>query len=75
MKRDSGHAASAAPSAPTATGTPTHVLVPVMAAALMPPTAMPIECPVLPHTCAAKSVAKPATPRRVAAVVEDAIKR
>jgi len=47
-----------------------------MAAALMPPTAMPIECPVLPHTCAAKSVASN-RPRRgaVAAVVEDAIKR
>jgi hypothetical protein len=42
MKRESGHAASAAPSEPTATGTPTHG-VPVMAAAMMPPTAMPIE--------------------------------
>ena len=76
MKRDSGHAASAAPSAPTATGTPTHVWVPVMAAAMMPPTAMPIECPVLPQTCAAKSVASN-RPRRgaVAAVDGDGIKR
>src|SRR5262245_13561615 len=35
---------------------PDHVLVPVIAAAMMPPIAMPIECPVLPHTCAANSV-------------------
>jgi len=35
---------------------PDHVLVPVMAAAMMPPIAIPMECPVLPHTCAANSV-------------------
>ena len=35
---------------------PDHVLEPVMAAPMMPPIAMPIECPVLPHTCAANSV-------------------
>jgi len=44
------------PSAPTATGMPDHVFVPVMPAAMMPPIAIPIECPVLPHTCAANSV-------------------
>src|SRR5512145_3284227 len=63
MRRDSGQLASAAPSAPTATGTPDHALVPVMLAAMMPPTAMPTECPVLPQTWAAKSVAS-RTPRR-----------
>src|SRR5215472_9701546 len=75
MKRDSGQAASAAPSAPTATGTPTHVLVPVMAAALIPPTAMTMECPVLPQTCAAKSVPSK-RPRRgaVAAAGKDGVK-
>src|SRR6185436_3121512 len=57
MRRDSGQLASAAPSAATATGTPTHALVPVMAAARMPPTAMTMECPVLPSTCATNSVA------------------
>ena len=49
--------ASAVPSAPTATGMPDHVFVPVIPAAMMPPIAIPIECPVLPHTCAANSVA------------------
>ena len=43
IRRDSGQLARAAPSAPTATGTPTHRLVPVMLAAMMPPTAMPME--------------------------------
>jgi hypothetical protein len=35
---------------------PDHVFVPVMAAAMIPPIAIPIECPVLPHTWAANSV-------------------
>jgi hypothetical protein len=35
---------------------PDHVFVPVMPAAMMPPIAIPIECPVLPHTCAASRV-------------------
>src|SRR5882672_11836400 len=63
MRRDSGQLASAVPSAPTATGRPTHVLVPVIAAAMIPPTAMPIEWPVLPSTCAVNKVAISA-PRR-----------
>ena len=57
MSRDSGQLASAVPSAPTATGRPDHVLVPVMLAASMLPTASTIDCPVLPHTWATKSVA------------------
>src|SRR5262249_8917482 len=57
MSRDSGQLASAVPSAPTATGRPDHVLVPVMLAARMLPTASTIDCPVLPHTWATKSVA------------------
>ena len=40
------------------------VLVPVLAAAMMAPTAMLIEKPVLPHTCAAKSVTISAPRRR-----------
>src|SRR5438093_1921792 len=40
-----------------ATGRPDHVFVPVMPAAMMLPTAMPIEWPVLPQTCAANSAA------------------
>src|SRR6266850_5016658 len=63
MRRESGQLASALPSAPIATGRPTHVLVPVMAAARMPPTAMMMEWPVLPSTCATNSVAISA-PRR-----------
>jgi hypothetical protein len=55
--RESGQLASAAPSAPTATGMPDHVLVPVMVAAMIDPTARDIEWPVLPQTCAANSVA------------------
>src|SRR5262249_46333467 len=55
MSRDSGQLASAVPSAPTATGRPDHVLVPVMLAASMLPTASTIDCPVLPHTWATKS--------------------
>jgi hypothetical protein len=35
---------------------PDHVFVPVMPAAMMPPIAIPIEWPVLPHTCAANKV-------------------
>jgi hypothetical protein len=39
----------------------------------MPPMAMPIECPVLPHTCAAKSVvmrrARPGVARGIVASV------
>jgi len=38
-------------------GTPDQVFVPITLAAMMLPTAMPIECPVLPQTCAAKSAA------------------
>jgi len=57
ISRESGQLASAVPSAPTATGMPDHVFVPVIPAAMMPPIAIPIECPVLPHTCAANSVA------------------
>ena len=49
-----------------ATGRPDQVLVPVMAAAMMAPTAMLIEKPVLPQTCAAKSVAISAPRRRSA---------
>jgi hypothetical protein len=56
MKRASGQLASAVPRAPVAIGTPDQVLVPMMPAAMMLPTAMPIECPVLPRTCAANSV-------------------
>ena len=56
MRRASGQLASAVPSAPTATGMPDHVFVPEIPAAMMPPIAIPIECPVLPHTCAANSV-------------------
>jgi hypothetical protein len=47
----------AAPSEPTATGIPDQVFVPVMLAAMMLPTARMMECPVLPHTWAANSVA------------------
>src|SRR5262245_39443611 len=50
-----GQLASAAPRAPMPTGRPTHALVPVISAAEIPPTAIPIECPVLPSTCAASS--------------------
>src|SRR5436190_10911921 len=57
MKRESGQLASAVPRAPIPTGRPTHVFVPVMAAARMPPTAMMMEWPVLPSTCATNSVA------------------
>ena len=57
MSRDSGQLANAVPSAPTATGRPDHVLVPVMLAASMLPTASTIDCPVAPHTWATKSVA------------------
>src|SRR5689334_16972126 len=57
MRRESGQLASAVPRAPIPTGKPTHVLVPVMAAAMMPPTAMLMECPVLPSTWATNSVA------------------
>src|SRR5262249_60532880 len=57
MSRASGQLASAAPGAPPATGRPDHVLVPVMLAARMLPTASTIDCPVLPHTWATKSVA------------------
>ncbi len=56
MKRLSGQLASAAPRAPTPTGRPAHVLVPVMLAAMMPPTAMMMEWPALPQTWATKSV-------------------
>ena len=49
---------------------PDHVLVPVMAAAMMAPTASDIECPVLPHTCAANRVAM--SLRRLAVSVGDA---
>src|SRR5262245_23988664 len=56
MRRVRGQLASAVPSAPTATGRPDHVLVPVMLAARMLPTARTIDCPVLPHTWATKSV-------------------
>jgi hypothetical protein len=45
------------PSAPTAIGTPDQVLVPVMLAAMMLPTARPIAWPVLPQTWATNSVA------------------
>src|SRR5918996_2945478 len=57
MNRESGQLASAPPSAAVATGMPDHVLVPVMLAAMMAPTASDIEWPVLPQTCAANSVA------------------
>ena len=50
MRRASGQLASAVPSAPTAIGTPDQVLVPVMLAAMMLPTARLIEWPVLPQT-------------------------
>src|SRR6266545_7111348 len=63
MRRDNGQLASAAPSAPTATGTPDHALLPVMSPATMPHTAMPIEWPVLPQAWAAHSVASK-RPRR-----------
>ena len=57
MRRESGQLASAVPSAPTATGRPDQVFVPVMLAARMLPTASTIDCPVLPQTCATNSVA------------------
>src|SRR5262249_31336271 len=57
IKRASGQLANAVPSAPTAIGRPDQVFVPVMAAAMMLPTAIAIECPVLPQTCAANSAA------------------
>ena len=57
MSRASGQLASAVPSAPTATGTPDQVLVPVMLAAMIAPTASPMDWPVLPQTWATKSVA------------------
>ena len=63
ISRDSGQLARAVPREPTPTGRPDHVLLPVMAAAMIAPTAMLIENPVLPQTCAAKSVAI-STPRR-----------
>ena len=57
MSRASGQLASAVPSAPTATGRPDQVFVPVMLAARMLPTASTMDCPVLPQTCATNSVA------------------
>ncbi len=50
MRRASGQLASAVPRAPTAIGTPDQVLVPVMLAAMMLPTARLMEWPVLPQT-------------------------
>jgi hypothetical protein len=44
------------PSAPTAIGRPDQVFVPVMPAAMMLPTAMLIEAPMLPETWAANNV-------------------
>src|SRR5262245_29686068 len=57
IRRASGQLASAAPSAPIPTGRPDHMFVPVMLAAMMLPTAITIECPVLPQTWATNSVA------------------
>src|SRR2546425_5189647 len=60
------------PSAPTAIGTPDQVFVPMMLAAMMLPTAIAMECPVLPQTCAANSAAinrpRLATPDTVVSV-------
>src|SRR5262249_35675179 len=69
ISRESGQLASAVPSAPSATGRPVHAFVPVISAAMMPPTAIAIEGPVLPQTLAANSA--PLTPARdhVASVV------
>src|SRR5262249_49400441 len=53
--RASGQLASAVPSAPTAMGMPIHALVPMISAAMIPPTAIAIEWPVLPQTWAANS--------------------
>ena len=39
-----------------ATGSPDHVFVPVTLAAMIEPTAIVIECPALPQTCAANNV-------------------
>ena len=47
----------ATPRAPTATGRPDQVLVPVMLAAMMLPMARMMEWPVLPQTWATNSVA------------------
>ena len=41
--REIGQLASAAPRAPTATGRPAQALVAVISAAVIPPTAMPME--------------------------------
>src|SRR5262245_42691216 len=57
MRLDSGQLASAAPRAPTPTGRPDQVFVPVMLAAMMLPTAGTMEGPVPPQTCAANGVA------------------
>jgi hypothetical protein len=43
MNAASGQLASAVPSAPIATGRPVQVLEPVISAAMIPPTAMPME--------------------------------
>ncbi len=55
IRRASGQLASAVPSAPTATGKPVQALVPVISAAMIPPTAIPIDWPALAQTWAAKS--------------------
>src|SRR5579875_3463974 len=52
MTRASGTPARAVPSAPTATGSPAQVLVPVMSAATILPTVRAMACPVLPQTTA-----------------------
>src|SRR6185436_3828927 len=57
MRRASGQLASAVPRAPTATGRPDQVFVPVMLAARMLPTASTMDCPVLPQTWATNSMA------------------
>ena len=50
IKRASGQLASAVPSPPRATGKPVHALLPVISAAMIPPTAMLIEWPALAET-------------------------
>ncbi len=69
IRRASGQLASAPPSAPSATGRPDQVLLPVIAAAMMLPTARLIVKPVLALTWAAKSVAMSARRREGGGVI------
>src|SRR5580765_4097274 len=55
IRRANRQLASAVPSAPTATGKPVQALVPVISAAKIPPTAIPIDGPALAQAWATKS--------------------